>query len=237
MSILSLIGILLLVGFFAIVEIVDWAGRLDFIEHKWPTAWRFLNNRVARFTLLLICFVYLARDFKAEIPPIPSVTMNVSPPPAPEIQLPPKQPSIVAAVDRLGPIDRFMNTEQKDRLYQELKQLGASQHMAKEYTTVTIVPAYRHDRESSRLALQLASVFQDAGWSVVDGKVKDYESPTFQGQIPIGIWVSSTNNMDIAVELSLINAGVQADTVPKEKLLDPSFSGILVLVGYKAAPF
>lgn len=237
MNTLGLIGTALLLVFLAILEIIDWVGRLDFIEHRWPRAWKILSNRLARLTLLLICFVYLARDFRSEIPTSPSAVFNIAAPPAPAIQLPAKKPPIIAAVDKFGPVDRFMNAEQKDHLYQQLKQLAASQQMKKEYVTVTIVAAFRHDRESSRLASQLAGVFQDAGWNVVGQKVKDYESPTFAGQFPLGVWVSSTNNMALAVESSLINAGVQADTAPSEGVLDPSFSGTLVLVGYKAVPF
>jgi hypothetical protein len=149
---------------------------------------------------------------------------------------PQKVTKIMAAADRFGPIDRYMDAEQRDHLYQELKQIAGRQ-TDRNYITVTIIAAYRHDRESSRLMYQLQTVFQDAGWNVVYQKTRDYESPTFAGQLPIGIWVASATKMDVAVESSLINVGLNAETVRAERVVDQPLIGTLILIGYKAAPF
>jgi hypothetical protein len=147
---------------------------------------------------------------------------------------PQKVIKIMAAVDRFGPIDRYMDAEQKDHLYQDLKQLASTQ-TDRNYITVTLATVHRGDRESNKLMYQLQGVFQDAGWNVVNQNVRNYESPTYGGQIPIGIWVASTTKMDLAVESSLLNIGLHADAVPIGRVTDGSFSGTLVLIGYKDA--
>lgn len=153
---------------------------------------------------------------------------------------PQKVTNIVAAVDRFGPIDRYLNAEQKDHLYQELKQVAARQ-MDKNGVTVTVVPAYPCDRESSRLMWQLQRVFQDAGWNVVGQQVRDYSdrSHPVNGRLPIGIWVySAVKGMDLAVESSLLDAGLSADTAQGREVTDqPMTSGTIVMIGYKASPF
>jgi len=126
-----------------------------------------------------------------------------------------------------------LNTEQKDHLYQELKRISADPRQ-KEYITATIAAAYPHDRESSRLAMQLIGVFQDAGWNVIMQQVPNFEQQT-QGQIPIGIWVSESpsNNMGLFVEGGLINVGLNAE-LRRQGNLSPGFKGVLILIGYKA---
>jgi hypothetical protein len=141
-----------------------------------------------------------------------------------------KKPMIAPAVDKAGQIDRLLNTEQKEHLYQDLKRIAVDPRQ-KDFITVTIAAAYPHDRESSRLVLQLFGVFQDAGWTVISQQAPNYEQG-IQGQIPIGIWVSATNNMALFVESGLINSGLNAEVHPIT--LQQGFKGVLILVGYKA---
>jgi hypothetical protein len=56
-----------------------------------------------------------------EIPEVESPKFTISAPPAPVIQEPPKKVPIIGAVDRLGPIDRYLDAEQKDHLLPRAK--------------------------------------------------------------------------------------------------------------------
>jgi hypothetical protein len=144
-----------------------------------------------------------------------------------------KRPIIAAAIDKNGLPDRFLNAEQKDHLYQDLRRISDDPRQ-KDYVTVTIAAAYPHDRESSRLVSQLIGVFEDAHWIVTGQHVPNNEGVT-QGQIPISIWVSASNKMALFVEGSLLNVGLRADTQPNDKL-PPNFKGVLIVVGYKDSP-
>ncbi len=240
LSVIQLIILGLLLLFAGFLEYLDWNGRADVLKEKHPKVWAVMKSRPARLALLAACLAFLVRDFHDAAAIAPPPRFKAPPPPVLNverpiiIQAPPNPPvkSPVAA-DKSVPLDRFLNTEQKEHLYQELKRVSADPRQ-KEYTTVTIVAAYPHDRESSRLAFQLVGVFQDAGWSVIGQQVPNYEQP-MQGQIPIGIWVSASNNMALFVESSLINSGLNADI--RANASPPSFKGVLILVGYKAAPF
>lgn len=221
-----------------LLQYLDWQGRADVLKEKHPTIWRAVNSRPMRLVVLVLIVGFLARDFRDSAATAPPPSLRTSPPPAPLIREAPKAPTIAPAVDRSGAIDRYLNSEEKDHLYQELKKIAAREK-DKKYITVTIAAAHRFDRESARLALQLQNTFQDAGWNIAYQKTKDYEnpqSPQFSGQFPIGIWVSSTNNMGVYISSVLVNVGLNADSVPEQMTLDPSFSGTLILVGYKAPP-
>jgi hypothetical protein len=143
-----------------------------------------------------------------------------------------KRPIVAAAIDKNGLPDRFLNAEQKDHLYRELKRTSDDPRN-KDYLTVTIEPAYPHDRESSRLQSQLIGVFRDAHWNVIGQPAPNYEQQ-IQGQIPIGIWVSASNNTGLYVEGALMDSGLNADIRPNN--LPTGFKGVLILVGYKASP-
>jgi hypothetical protein len=54
---------LLLLG----AEYLDWFGRLEVLEAKHPTAYRFVNNRPLRLVLLLLVFAMLASDLQTRI--------------------------------------------------------------------------------------------------------------------------------------------------------------------------
>src|ERR1035441_9098236 len=88
-SLLWIIIIVLVVLLFGAAELLDWIGRLEIIERKWPRIWLFLNNKPGRL-LLYLFFVALAyRDVSERMselrvqPPV----VNVSAPPAPIVKL------------------------------------------------------------------------------------------------------------------------------------------------------
>lgn len=76
---LSLIG---LIGLF--VAYLDWQGRLDVLKDKHPKLWRMVHNRPMRLTLLILCLVYLAKDFRDAtiVAPPPTISIKTPIPPA-----------------------------------------------------------------------------------------------------------------------------------------------------------
>jgi hypothetical protein len=232
----ALMGTLLGIAIYTIGDLfrVPWLVHKKTLKQEGPDPHRgFAILGIFLVVALVAGVLYLVKEIPE--PPAPP-TVVIKAPEAPKIQITPSKPRI-AAVDKAGPLDRFLNTEQKDHLYQELKRISVDPRQ-KGYITVTIAAAYPHDRESGRLAIQLVGVFQDAGWNVIMQQVPNFEQQT-QGQIPLGIWVteSTSNNMGLFVESNLINVGLNAKVQPPQELLPTSFKGVLILIGYKTVPF
>lgn len=239
-TVLIFTGIVTLAAFIFVV--IDMFGRVDYLKDKAPSLERILAKRSAVSALLLVTiFLLVGSAFELltkEMPEPPAPIVQIKAPLAPQLQIVSGRQPIRAAIDKSGPLDRFLNAEQKEHLFKELKRI-ATDPRQKRYITVTIAAAYPHDRESSRLTMQLIGVFQDAGWNVVGQQAPNYEQP-FQGQLPIGIWVSesASNNMALFIEGNLINVGLYAELRqgPQIKLAS-DFKGALVLIGYKGGPF
>ena len=61
LSSLLLIGAAtLLIIYVVLVEGLDWIGRAEIIEEKWPRLWGAMNNRPMRLILLIVALVMLA---------------------------------------------------------------------------------------------------------------------------------------------------------------------------------
>jgi hypothetical protein len=225
---------IVIVGIF-IFGVIDMIGRVDFLEEKFPQLGRILARRSALVAFLIVAiFLLIGNGYELitkELPTPSPPVIQIKPPQAPVIQIQPQKKSPPAAEDKSAPLDRFLNAEQKERLFNDLKRVAADPRQ-KDYITVTIAAAFPHDRESSRLVYQLTDVFYDAGWNVISQQAPNYEQQT-SGQIPLGIWVSASNNMAFFVESTLINVGLNADG--NGKPLPSGFKGVLVLVGYKSA--
>ena len=84
--------LLLLLG---AVEALDWVGRLDLIQARWPGLWKLLNNRPARLLLLVIAIAFLSRDF--------GNAAAIGGPPVLSLQQPPlvPQPKFIEPADSL----------------------------------------------------------------------------------------------------------------------------------------
>jgi hypothetical protein len=80
--------VLFALGFIYVVlcEILDWHGRLEIIQKRWPWVWRLINDRPARLVFMIILAGLLITDIKKDIPPIvaPPV-ISFAPPAAPRI--------------------------------------------------------------------------------------------------------------------------------------------------------
>jgi hypothetical protein len=59
-SLLLIAAALLLIVYLVLVEGLDWIGRAEIIEQKWPRLWGAMNNRPMRLVLLVVAVVMLA---------------------------------------------------------------------------------------------------------------------------------------------------------------------------------
>jgi hypothetical protein len=100
-----LIGLVILLLIATSAEVLDWIGRLEIIEKRWPRIWAAINNRPLRLIFYLFFIVALGEDAAErikeahEVPPLvvtfvapksPDVTF-VQPEPPKETGRPPKQ--------------------------------------------------------------------------------------------------------------------------------------------------
>jgi hypothetical protein len=77
-------------------EILDWIGRCEIIQNRFPRVWSAMNNRFLRVVALLFMITFVGKDIsdRAKEPPVPALVVNIAPPPAPIIQMiqPPSPP-------------------------------------------------------------------------------------------------------------------------------------------------
>jgi hypothetical protein len=66
MSFLGILLIVLVAGYFVVVELLDWTGRLELIENRLPKLWRVLNARPSRLILLFLIFGILLENYGKE---------------------------------------------------------------------------------------------------------------------------------------------------------------------------
>jgi len=139
-----------------------------------------------------------------------------------------------AAVDSAGLQDRWLNKQQSDELYEQLRKISDNPQNS-DYLSVWVVSAFPQDKESSNFAALLAKIFTDAHWKVV----QTYQPPIkIQGsQQPIGIWIygpPAPHGLAELVSYDLKYAGVENETVPNA-VIPPDFKGLVIYVGYKDA--
>jgi hypothetical protein len=85
MRFLQLTAILLGVGFVVVVYTLDFLDRLDSIEKRVPWLWRLMRNRAAIFALLVLCIIFLARDFSDALAFHPAPIVEIAAPQAPDL--------------------------------------------------------------------------------------------------------------------------------------------------------
>ncbi len=61
---LEFIFVVVVFGFVLFLEFLDWQGRAEIIESKYPRLWKLVNNRPARFLLMVLAIGLLIKDFK-----------------------------------------------------------------------------------------------------------------------------------------------------------------------------
>jgi hypothetical protein len=69
------------------LEFIDWQGRAEVLELKYPWLWRAVNNRPARLLLLVLAVGLLVKDFKDAVAIAPPPVVNIAPPPVPAITI------------------------------------------------------------------------------------------------------------------------------------------------------
>lgn len=187
----------------------------------------------------LVGGAYSSISFLRTIPAPLVVKVSFPPPPPPAIQIRAKHgtPDEANRAVPSGHPDRVLNDQQSDRLYQKLKDF-ATDPKHRDLSSVTIAPFAYQDRETSHLAWQLASIFEDAHWKVLrQNQLPIKLEGRAQNQIPIGVWVLTNQDANFSYVLwsNLREVGLDSEVRPKSDL-PPDFKGLIIWVGYKEAP-
>jgi hypothetical protein len=174
--------------------------------------------------------------------PAPMI-MKISAPPPPSIQAQVQtqekheRQNPVAPTVQSGHLDRVLNEQQSDHLYQKLKDIAADPRYS-DLASVIIAPYAYQDRESAHLAGQLARIFEDAHWKVLrEAQLPVKLEGTAQYQIPIGIWVLTNKDASLGYPVwsNLKEVGLDSEVRPKSDV-PPDFKDLVIWVGYKEAP-
>jgi hypothetical protein len=70
-----------------IIEILDWQGRAEIIEKKFPWVWRVMNARPARIVLMFVIIAFLAKDFRDATAVAPPPQIVIKPPIPPPVNI------------------------------------------------------------------------------------------------------------------------------------------------------
>jgi hypothetical protein len=98
----SLVGLAIL--YFAVVETLDWVGRMELIEQKWPKVWSAMSNRPMRLALLVVLCILLSKDVLERWQDgAPQLIVNTPPPSAPIVQFLSAQAPASVRVERAQP--------------------------------------------------------------------------------------------------------------------------------------
>jgi hypothetical protein len=80
-----IVAIVLIALLLGAAEFLDWMGRLEIIERKWPKVWSFINNRTIRLLIYLFLIAFIYRDIEERVAelkvPFPVVTVKAPVPP------------------------------------------------------------------------------------------------------------------------------------------------------------
>lgn len=80
---ITLIIAIILALLICIAEILDWIGRLEIIEKRWPKVYATMNSRLARLVAMLFLIALIARDIeqRTKVPGAPRITFQTVPAP------------------------------------------------------------------------------------------------------------------------------------------------------------
>src|SRR5437016_13957001 len=73
----TIVIVIVLALLFGTAEILDWVGRLEIIERRWPRVYAAVSNRVARLVALVFLIALTGHDIekRTEVPEPPKVTI------------------------------------------------------------------------------------------------------------------------------------------------------------------
>lgn len=96
---IALFGLLLV--YVVAVEVLDWHGRMEIIQKRWPRLWVLMSERPARLVLLVAIAALLAADVRKEVPRVPNLSVRFPAPSAPRLEAAkpcPKCPTLGSAI-------------------------------------------------------------------------------------------------------------------------------------------
>jgi hypothetical protein len=137
-----------------------------------------------------------------------------------------------------GRLDRDMNNQQSNHLYEQLKQIAENPKAPPGLRNITMLLPYPQDRESVHLFNRLRKVFTDAQWNVTT--YGGWPFPALEDvakhELPIGIWIITDNQyLEYGIWSELQQAGLESQQ--RRQLLPQNFKGTILVVGYKDVPF
>jgi hypothetical protein len=83
-NVLWIVVLALLAFLFFAAEVLDWLGRVEYVEQHCPKLWSAMNNRPMRVIGILIVFVLLAKDIEERLKE-PELAVTIAAPPAPVV--------------------------------------------------------------------------------------------------------------------------------------------------------
>lgn len=69
------------------LETLDWIGRLEIIERRWPKLYAAINSRLARLVGILFLAALIAHDIEKHIEVPEPPVVKIAPPPAPQVSV------------------------------------------------------------------------------------------------------------------------------------------------------
>ena len=221
--------------FFVLRAIIDLAASIDYAQEAIPLLKRFAETKKwHRILLTATCLFYGGTLYDLLTQPTEVLLAKVPTPLAPGIVI---QKRIIKTTGS-GRLDRDMNDQQSDHLYNKLRAYVDSPNRTRE-AKVTLVGAYPCDRETQHLFFRLTKVFTDAHWTVASEAgwpMKSVQLAGAQNRLPIGIWVLTDDQyLRYLIWSGLEEAGLPADDSFTGMLPD-RFEGVVVVIGYKDVP-
>jgi hypothetical protein len=85
LSILQFAVVVLLAILLGVAEVLDWIGRCEIIEKRWPKLWKAINNRPMRLIAYIVLIIFLIKDIQLQTdkPIAPPLVVTFAPPPQP----------------------------------------------------------------------------------------------------------------------------------------------------------
>jgi hypothetical protein len=217
---------------------IDMAARIEYAEGAFPKLKQWTESKKWHRTLLIGTLLFYGGTlYELLKQPEEKVQFRIPTPVAPNVVI---QKRIIKTTGS-GRLDRDMNDQQSNHLYQALKSYVDMPNRNRP-AAVTLVTAYPCDRESNHLFWRFNKVFGDARWTVTQAGGWPTKSMKLQGrtinQLPIGIWILTDDQyLRYFVWNSLREAGLDSDNSFTMNELPDAYKGLVIVIGYKDVPF
>lgn len=213
---------------------IDMAARIEYAQDAFPALKNLAEKKKWRtIVLFATCLFYGGTLYELLKQPEAVVPTKFLAPVGPSVAV----QKVLIKTTGSGRLDRDMNNQQSNHLYEQLKQIAENKN-APGLANITIVHPYPQDRESMHLFLRLNRVFTDAHWKVTQYQGWPLPALSDKGntEIPIGMWVMTDNQyLRYTIWSNLQQAGLESQE--RTEYLPSDFKGAILVIGYKDVPF